>query len=181
MEIPLRLFWCDQALKLTQSGKVHCWSFQTLQCVAVKTSQFGLNFGHAFVWQVMRRRPVTTLAAALPPSRPFPGVRHGAQVPKRTLQLYSTAYNNSFHVPDVRDVFYVRPNGAQCVHSRRLVRTRESYNIVRLPGWYGERVLFITTLSCAVHVRLPIGRCHEIDHPPPCRIIPHSLTAQSSA
>ena len=38
------------------------------------------------------------------------------------------------------------------------VGTRESYNIVRLPGWYGERVLFITTLSCVVHVRLPIGR-----------------------
>ena len=30
--------------------------------------------------------------------------------------------------------------------------------VVRLPGWYGERVLFITTLSCVVHVRLPIGR-----------------------
>ena len=38
------------------------------------------------------------------------------------------------------------------------VGTRESYNIVRLPGWYGERVLSITTLSCVVHVRLPIGR-----------------------
>ena len=38
------------------------------------------------------------------------------------------------------------------------VGTRESYNIVRLPGWYGERVLFIITLSCVVHVRLPIGR-----------------------
>ena len=38
------------------------------------------------------------------------------------------------------------------------VGTRESYNIVRLPGWYGERVIFITTLSCVVHVRLPIGR-----------------------
>ena len=25
-------------------------------------------------------------------------------------------------------------------------------------GWYGEGVLFITTLSCVVHVRLPIGR-----------------------
>ena len=34
----------------------------------------------------------------------------------------------------------------------------EGVNIVRLPGWYGERVLFITTLSCVVHVRLPIGR-----------------------
>ena len=37
------------------------------------------------------------------------------------------------------------------------VGTREPYNIVRLPGWYGEGVLFITTLSCVVHVRLPIG------------------------
>ena len=26
------------------------------------------------------------------------------------------------------------------------------------PGWYGEGVLFITTLSCVVHVRLPVGR-----------------------
>ena len=41
------------------------------------------------------------------------------------------------------------PNGAQCVGR---------YEGVRLPGWYGERVLFITTLSCVVHVRLPIGR-----------------------
>ena len=38
------------------------------------------------------------------------------------------------------------------------VGTRESYNIVRLPGWHGEGVLFITTLSCIVHVRLPISR-----------------------
>ena len=49
------------------------------------------------------------------------------------------------------------------IHIGRVARnasvgTRESYNIVRLPGWYGERVLFITTLSCIVHVRLPIGR-----------------------
>ena len=26
------------------------------------------------------------------------------------------------------------------------------------PWWYGKRVIFITTLSCVVHVRLPIGR-----------------------
>ena len=38
------------------------------------------------------------------------------------------------------------------------VDTRESYNIVQLPGLYGEGVLFITTLSCVVHVRRPIGR-----------------------
>ena len=38
------------------------------------------------------------------------------------------------------------------------VGTRESYNIVRLPGWYGEEVLLVTTLSCIVHVRLQIGR-----------------------
>ena len=47
------------------------------------------------------------------------------------------------------------------IHIGRMARnvsvgTRESYNIVRLPGWYGERVLL--TLSCVVHVRLPIGR-----------------------
>ena len=66
-------------LKLTQPGKVHCWSFQSLQCVAVKTCQFGLNFGHTFVWEVMRLRPVPTLAAALPRSRPFLGSRHGAR------------------------------------------------------------------------------------------------------
>ena len=66
-------------LKLTQPGKVHRWSFQTLQCVAVKTRQFGLNFRHAFVWRVMRFRPIPTLAAALPQSRPFPGSRHGAR------------------------------------------------------------------------------------------------------
>ena len=66
-------------LKLTQPGKVHCWSFQTLQCVAVKTHQFGLNFGLAFVWQVIRLRPVPTLAAALPPSRPYPGSCHGGR------------------------------------------------------------------------------------------------------
>ena len=65
-------------LKLTQPGKVDRWSFQNLQCMAVKTRQFGLNFGHPFVWQVMRLRPVTMLAAALPPSRPFPGSRHAA-------------------------------------------------------------------------------------------------------
>ena len=62
------------------------------------------------------------------------------------------------------------PNGAQCVHSCRLVRAwqarREPYNIVRLPCWYGEGVLFITTLIRVVHIRLPIGRCHEIDYPP---------------
>ena len=34
----------------------------------------------------------------------------------------------------------------------------ESCNIVRLPGWYGEGILFTTTLSCVVHDRLPIGR-----------------------
>ena len=49
------------------------------------------------------------------------------------------------------------------IHIGRVARnasvgTRESYIIVRLPGWYGERVLFITTLNCVVHVRLPIGR-----------------------
>ena len=60
------------------------------------------------------------------------------------------------------------------------VGTRESYNIVRLPGWYGERVLFITTLSCVVHVRLPIGRCPMPDHPP-CQIIPHPLAQSTSA
>ena len=38
------------------------------------------------------------------------------------------------------------------------IGTRESYNIVRLPDWYDEGVLFITTLSCVVHIRLPIGR-----------------------
>ena len=38
------------------------------------------------------------------------------------------------------------------------VGPRELYNIVRLRGWYGEGVLFITTLSCVVHVRLLIGR-----------------------
>ena len=54
------------------------------------------------------------------------------------------------------------------------VGTRASYSIVRLPGWYGERVLFITTLSCVVHIRFPISRCHEIDYP-------LTLTAQSSA
>ena len=61
--------------------------------------------------------PVPTLAAALPihPSRPFPGSRYGArnspkqaQVRKRTPWLYSTAYNNSFHVLDVRGMFCVR-------------------------------------------------------------------------
>ena len=60
------------------------------------------------------------------------------------------------------------------------VGTRESYNSVRLPGWYGERVLFITTLSCVVHVRLPIGRCPMPDHPP-CQIIPHPLAQSASA
>ena len=46
----------------------------------------------------------------------------------------------------------------RAMRSFALVGTRESYNIVRLTGWYGEGVLFITTLSCVVHVRLPIGR-----------------------
>ena len=103
-------------LKPTQPGIVDHWSFQILQCVAVKTSQFGQNSGHPFVWQVMRLRPVTTIAAALPLSCPFPGTRHGArnqpkqaQVRKPTPQLYSTAYNNnSFHVPDVWVVSCVR-------------------------------------------------------------------------
>ena len=66
-------------LKLTQPGKVHCWGFQTLQCMAVKTRQFGLNFGQGFVFQIMRLRPVLTLAAALPPPRPFSGSRHGTR------------------------------------------------------------------------------------------------------
>ena len=39
-----------------------------------------------------------------------------------------------------------------------LVGTRESYNIVQLPGLYGEGVILITTVSCVVHVRRPIGR-----------------------
>ena len=52
-------------LKLTLPGKVHRWSFQTLQCVALKNRQFGLNFGPTFVWQVIKLRPVPTLAAAL--------------------------------------------------------------------------------------------------------------------
>ena len=104
-------------LKLTQPGIVNRWSFKILQCVDVKTSQFGQNSGHPFVWQVMRLRPITTLAAALPPpSCPFSGSCHGAgnqpkqaQVRKPTPQLYSTAYNNnSFHVPDVRVVSCVR-------------------------------------------------------------------------
>ena len=72
------------------------------------------------------------------------------------------------------------------IHIGRMARnvstvgTRESYNIVRLPGWYGERVLFITTLSCVLHVRLPIGRCPMPDHPP-CQIIPHPLVQSASA
>ena len=37
-----------------------------MQCVAVNTRQFGLNFGPAFVWQAMRLRPVPRVAAALP-------------------------------------------------------------------------------------------------------------------
>ena len=101
-------------LKLTQPGKVDRWSFQTLQCVALKTLQFGLNFEHGFVWPVMRLRAVTMLAAALPLSRPFPRSCHGArnqpkqaQVRKRTPQLHSTTYN-SFHIPDIRVVFCVR-------------------------------------------------------------------------
>ena len=64
-------------LKLTQPGTVDRWSFWL--CVAVKTCQLGLSFRHAFVWQVRRLRLVTTLAAALPPSRPFAGSRHGAR------------------------------------------------------------------------------------------------------
>ena len=131
-------------LKLKQPGKVDRWSFQILQCVAVKTSQFGQNSGHPFVWQVMRLCPVTTLAAALHPSCPFPGSRHGArnqpkqaQVPKPTPQLYSTAYNNnSFHIPDVRVVSCVRiivlsyagnnpvvrgPNTVYCPHTMELL------------------------------------------------------------
>ena len=70
-------------LKLTQPGRVDRWSFQTLRCVAVKTLQFGLNFGHAFVWQVMRLHPVTTVAAVEPPFRPFPGSRHGSKKPAK--------------------------------------------------------------------------------------------------
>ena len=131
-------------LKLTQPGKVNRWSFQILQCVALKTRQFGQNSGHPFVWQVMRLRPVTMLAAALPPSRPFPRSRHGARnqpkqarVRKPTPQLYSTAYNNnSFHVPDVRVVFcvciivcrmraitlsYAGPNTVYCPHTTELL------------------------------------------------------------
>ena len=40
------------------------------------------------------------------------------------------------------------PSGTQCVHS-----IFASVSTSR----YGERVFFITTLSCVVHVRLPIG------------------------
>ena len=54
-------------LKLTQPGKVDRWSFPILRCVAVKTRQFGQNSGHPFVWQVMRLRPFTTLAAEFDP------------------------------------------------------------------------------------------------------------------
>ena len=43
-------------LKLTQPGRVDCWSFQTLQCVAAKTVSLAY-FGHALVWQVMRLSP----------------------------------------------------------------------------------------------------------------------------
>ena len=57
----------------------------------------------------------TTTAASLSPFRQFPGSRYGArnrpkhaQVRKRTPQLYSTAYNNSSHVPGERVVFCVR-------------------------------------------------------------------------
>ena len=35
---------------------------------------------------------------------------------------------------------------------------RMAPNVSIRVGWYGERVLFITTLSCVVHFRLPIGR-----------------------
>ena len=74
--------------------KVDLWSFRNLECVAVKTRQFGLNFGHPFVWQVLRFCLVPTLA---PSSRPFPGCRHGArnqakqgQFRKETPHLYCT-------------------------------------------------------------------------------------------
>ena len=54
------------------------------------------------------------------------------------------------------------PNGAQyAMRTFASVGTRKLYNTVRFPGWCGEGVLFITTLSCVVHVRLPIGRRHR--------------------
>ena len=66
----------------------------------------------------LRHPSITTWAAALPLSRPFPGsplswnhetIQSRHQGRKRTVQLYSTAYNNnSFHVPDVRVVFCLR-------------------------------------------------------------------------
>ena len=54
------------------------------------------------------------------------------------------------------------------------VGTRESYNIVRLPGWYGERVLFITsftTLNIAILPdELPAERLPmRPQRPIPCR------------
>ena len=78
--VPAQVFLI-QTLKCSPQHSTRPKSFQTLQYVAVKTLQFGLNFGHAFVWQVMRLGPVTMLAAALPPPRPFPWNRHGSKKP----------------------------------------------------------------------------------------------------
>ena len=69
-----------------------------------------------------------------------------------------------------------RKPGQNLPTSRRdPIHKRMPHNAYIRLGWYGERTVKESYLlqlplkgTCIVHVRLPIGRCHEIDHPPIC-------------
>ena len=59
-----------------------------------------------------------------------------------------------------RRQFGTKPS-TSCRHTTHIGRMARNVSIH--VGWYGERVLFITTLSCVVHVRLPISlRCRAL-------------------
>ena len=65
------------------------------------------------------------------------------------------------HPTSRRDPIYIGRMQWRAMRTFASVGARGSYNIVQLPGWHGEEVLFITTLNCVVNVRLPIGRRHR--------------------
>ena len=86
----MTFFYVTQAtlgpLKLTQPDRLGRWSFQTLQCVAVKTVK-AVSLAWTSDMHLSGRSwdlaPVTTLAAAVPPFRPFPGSHHGSKKPAK--------------------------------------------------------------------------------------------------
>ena len=77
---------------------------------------------------------------------------------KRTSQLYSTAYNNSFHVPDLRVAFCMCIIVLSYAANNLVVRGAQTPFIARVRRSYCPRTTYDTIIS------LLIGSNHENGH-----------------